>query len=812
MSLSKTSQRDSTGGSRFLRVAFFAAFVLVAETLFFHVLNYIFDYYAATLVISFALLGIGLGAYVAGGIRVSEDVLFVISCLGTLVCLYICSAVTVRYPILWLTGSSAALCFVFPVVYISYVFKNHASNRVYLYDMAGAALGVGAVVLLYRFMPSEGIFLVLLHTLALVGAAAALLCRGTKIRVIFLSLFLACLFLNARFYTRPILDEHNLYNILLRNCRTGMFDLDGQKQFTRLDHERKRIKTYDNLQGRIDIQRSTSTVLYDHEKGEVVERTRPLNRYHVLYDGYANDKFAHSKHRTYASFKKNKPSWPSKDIRLLYGLVAEPRVCIVGSAATGIVKAVKRITPVENILPLEINPGIVKAMTEDFFEQSGRAYEGLTPVLGNAVSILKRTEQNFDIISLLNCHSSRTVANPGPPDYLHTIESYHLYFDRLTDAGYLLFEERPYNRSGELGYYRMLNTLWQCLRQRGVQDPSTHFVIWNWMGEKDAPMTRYGLGHYYSFIVSKQPITGERREKVLEWIEHCAQFTSHEYKDLLYLKGFKEHYISAAFFAMMKSGNFAYLENRENFDSRIVTNDRPFPQASRRKIQRLRRFAAYTAAAAAVPWLLLSIGLLFTPVARSAACLNAYNVLIGFAYFFIEIVLMQVYQNVFVSSTYTFILVLGVLLLGSGIGGLYSPKMSLRSAAPMIVLSVAAALYMPGRLLSAGIPSGPTTCACIILVFTCGFFMGPYFPRGLRTATKAGLRDKIPHFFAINSLAGATAAILALNLAISIGYRATVAIAIAFYILATLCLRLADVARDRPPPGKKLENTARNQI
>ena len=775
--------------SRFLRVAFLAAFVLVEETLFFHVLNYVFDYHAATLVISFALLGTGLGAWFAGGVRLSENVLFPLSCLGTLLSMYACSALTLRYPLLWLSGSCAALCFFFPVLYISRVFRDHASNRVYLYDMLGASLGVLAVVLLYRILPSEGIFLVLLHTLAVTGAIAALRGRNRTVRTICLPLFLACVLVNARVYTLPLHDAHNMHNILARTCETGIFDLNGLKQFTVLDTARTHVKTYDNLQGRIDIQKSTSTTRYDYKTTQTVDRLQPLDRYHVIYDGYANDKFAHSRHRTYEYYKKRKRRWPSKDIRVLYGLVPEPRVCIIGSAAEGIVKAVKRITPPENILPLEINPAIVRAMTVDFFERSGRAYEGLTPVVGNAVSILRNTDRRFDIITLLNCHSARTLAHPGPPDYVHTIENYHLYFDRLTDGGYLLLEERPYDRNGELAFYRELNTLWQCLVQRGAEDPSAHFVIWEWMGSKEAQIERYGDGHYYSFIVSKQPIAGERRKKVVEWIERCGQFDSREYKNLLYLKGFKESVIPSHLFSMMRSGIFAYLETLENYDPRPVTNDRPFPYASRKGFRRLRRFITYSTTAALVPWFVLSIGLLFTPAARAAVRLNAYNVLIGFAFFLIEIVFMQVYQNVFVSATYSFILVLGVLLLGSAIGGLYSPLIRLRVAAVMLAFSVAAALYMPHRLFEAGFSAGVAKFVSVGLIFTCGFFMGAYFPAGLRMAAGKGLRDKIPHFFAINCLAGASAAVIAVHLAISIGYRATLAIAVALYVLATLCVR-----------------------
>ena len=90
-------------------------------------------------------------------------------------------------------------------------------------------------------------------------------------------------------------------------------------------------------------------------------------------------------------------------------------------------------------------------MQRDYLRASGEAYRDLHVVSGNALSVLRRSDKKYDLITLINAHSSRWIGALGPPDYLHTRESYDMYFDHLSEDGYLLFEERPDTYRGELG-------------------------------------------------------------------------------------------------------------------------------------------------------------------------------------------------------------------------------------------------------------------------------------------------------------------------------------------------------------------------
>lgn len=757
----------------FLKVTFFAAFVLLLETVLFHVLNYIYDYFAATMVISFAILGIGLGAFLASRINIKEEALFSLCCIGTTLCVYIAvAAVMFSYPLFWISAASIPLSFLFPVVYIATIFRNHRASPVYMYDMVGAFLGVLITVLLYKFLHSESIILLLTLVIPFVGLIVQLFSGKPAKRFIFLILFILLIIPSGFFFYKQLAhDSFNVFRIISRQP----FNPDQPKIFNYFSSD-KLAKSYDSLLGRIDVVHS-----------------KIKKSFVVAWNGFDNDHFNDRDKGDYDTyFGPRDIEWPHQDIRILYGVVDEPKVFIIGSAAQGITKSVKTMTPLRNIYAVEINPSIIEIMTKDFYEESGQAYKGLRPILGNALALLKSTDEKFDIITLINTHSTKNIAYQGPPDYLHTIEHYNLYFDHLTDKGYLLFEERPVRRIGELGLYRMIHTIWQSLKQRGEDNPKLHFVIWEWMGRGKTKIKKNHDAYYVSMIVTKKPIIGELREKIIQWIRNCAQQSSYYKRNGLrisYLNGFRERQEFVQLFNMIESADFKPLEE-ENFGPGIVTSQRPFLQIATKSYPRLKKLVINTGLLTMILWGLFTLGLVKVEKKKQGWLLNIYNVLLGGAYFFIEIMLLQVYQHIFIAASSTLILVLGLLLLSSGVGGYFSERLDVSIVTFLLIPISLSAVYAPTFLFNVGIPFIWIKFVSIFLICAAGFFMGVYFPKGLAQAKAYGLQQKIPHLFAINSVGGSFAVIFALFLGIKIGYQMTVLFAIVFYILASAILKI----------------------
>lgn len=755
---------------RLLRVTALAALVLLVETVFFHLMEILFDYYAATAVISYAVLGIGAGAFAAHRVRLRDDLLFAACTGATAVAILIAAAVTVRYPDVNAIAVSIAACFVAPVLYITVRFQQEAAEKVYLYDMAGAGLGVVVTVALYALLRSESILLLTVTALPVAGLVAARGAPPRPRRVAFATLGPLAAVAAGLLVLQLATDKLNLLLI---------FDQDAapytqRSIFKNLDRSRL-IKTYDNLIGRIDVVTSRD------------------GRKAICYNGYGNDHIHPKVHRTHAYYREHGIEWPSGDSRVPYGLAEEPRFYIIGSAARGITETVKKLTPTENITPLEINPAILTIMQRDFYRNSGKAYRGLDPILGNAIAEMKARDARYDVITLINTHSARTIGYPGGPDYLHTAETYDLFFDHLTDEGYLLFEERPFSRDGELGNYRMLRTAWQVLRDRGVSDPSKHFFVWEWMRTQrlayptiDLRMDadgrfRHAEGYYRGIVITREPLEGALRERLLGW-HHEASHVNR----VVYLKDVIELGEVKTFFEGLEAGDLSFLA-AEGFDDTLLTNDRPFASMARTETPAVDAMVRRSGVLSGLLGALLVAGTLRTRQRGRAAALAGLNVLIGFGYFFVEILFMQVYLNVFVSPSMALVLVLGLLLISSGVGGALCDRVRAWQATAALFPVLLLGLYG-----SAALPVGLQKLAGIVTIAAVGMLMGVFFPKGLRLAHAWGLSDKIPHLFALNSVAGSLAVVLALHTGIHHGYSLTLVVAMVAYLAATLLLGVLD--------------------
>lgn len=762
--------------TRFLRVTVLASVVLLIETVFFHVMEFLFEYFVAASVISWAVLGLGLGAWAASRFRkADEDLLFLVTTLATTAAVLLTAVALLRYPALWLVATGISSCFFFPVLYITVMFERHDADRVYLYDMAGAGLGVILTVGLYEVLHSEGIILLTATALPLLGLVVTLRSQGTQLRKRLTTLLVGPLVLVGlgAFMAQAGWDAFNV--LFLFDKDSEVYDV--RNIFSRVDRSRHE-KTYDSLVGRLDV----------------ITTTRGKNRRTICYNGYGNDHIEPRVHRTFPWYHERGEVWPTNDPRVFYGLRYQPQFYIVGSAARGITPTAKKITSVDRITPIEINPGILDIMERDFFRQSGGAYKGLDPIRGNALSILKSRGGEYDILTLINTHSGRTVGYPSGPDHLQTRESYHLYFDHLSEDGVVLLEERPFNRQGQLGVYRMLRTFWHTLAERGATDPSAHFMIWDWMGSTvpgsphiDLRMTesgayRYAEGYYQGIIVARDPLVGEHRDQALEWFRHAAPRAR-----LLYLDDHVEVGEFRDVFGMIESDDYGPLLE-EDWDPSILTSDRPFASLSLNHVPQvddMLRVAAWLSG------VLGSVFLLFTlykaPPGRASG-LSAFNVLIGFGYFFIELIYLQVYQNVFISPSATLVLVLGIMLMSSGVGGAVLGKLKTWQVATLLMPVALVTLYLPGFMLSLGLPSLLQQLVAVVAIAASGLLMGVFFPRGLTLAGRWGMGDRIPALFALNSVAGSFAVVLTLWVGVHHGYSLALLGALVMYLLAAVLL------------------------
>jgi MFS family permease len=181
------------------------------------------------------------------------------------------------------------------------------------------------------------------------------------------------------------------------------------------------------------------------------------------------------------------------------------------------------------------------------------------------------------------------------------------------------------------------------------------------------------------------------------------------------------------------------------------------------------------------------------------ASLLGYNLAIGFAYFLVEVMLIQACHSVFLSPSASLILVLAVLLVGSGCGGMLAGRVSLPVVTGLLTALLLVGVGVPDRMLAGGWTPSLVTGTAVVMIFGIGVLMGVFFPAGLQLADRWSMRDKIPHLFAINSVAGSLATVAALYLGIRVGYRWTLLLAVLLYGSAALIYLRHARARPKSP-------------
>jgi len=171
--------------------------------------------------------------------------------------------------------------------------------------------------------------------------------------------------------------------------------------------------------------------------------------------------------------------------------------------------------------------------------------------------------------------------------------------------------------------------------------------------------------------------------------------------------------------------------------------------------------------------------------------LLGYFICLGLAYILIEIALMQHFTLFLGYPIYSLVAVLMSLLLFSGLGSGWTGRIKeaglergIMSA--VIGVSAVAVIYILALppLFDAMItlPDWLRIIITIVLVFPLGWFMGQPFPLGMRLVEREGL-GIIPWGWGVNGAASVLGSSLALALAIAMGYRLTLFIGIAVYIL-----------------------------
>lgn len=495
---------------------------------------------------------------------------------------------------------------------------------------------------------------------------------------------------------------------------------------------------------------------------------------------------------------------------LPYHLIPDPNVCVIG-AGGGSDVAQALFLKAHKVTAVEMNSQTIKLLRADFSRFASGLYNRpeVTTISAEGRNFLQITRQQFDIIQI-SLLDSFTAATAGlyalNESHLYTVEAITKAMDRLTHNGLLsitrLLENPPRDS------YKILATVTQALRSKGIDDPSVHIaMIRNWATT--------------TIVASPEPLSESR-------ISAVRQFCQPRHFDLVQLPGIEPNesnrfdvldkpiYYHAAQAILGQQAEKFYDDYA--YYIRPATDDKPYffdffkwkavPHMIHTMPNQWLPYSEWSyliLIATLVQAICMSVLFIILPLALSRPIKSVqttkltvlvYFLLLGLAYMFLEMDFIQKMTLLIGHPVFGVAVTLFGFLVFSGCGSLVFER--LLKSADQKVCTATLLIIVTGiieiNLLNfafdklIGFSQIARLCIGLILCAPLAFFMGVPFPTGL-AQLHAHTPPLVPWAWAINGFASVTAAVLGTCLAISLGFTLLALVALAFYFIAAVIWR-----------------------
>jgi len=430
---------------------------------------------------------------------------------------------------------------------------------------------------------------------------------------------------------------------------------------------------------------------------------------------------------------------------------------------------------------VEVNGHINDLLMEgDLAEFSGYIYKDPRVVVAteDARAYVRRFENKFDMIYSFSSNSFSAMASGAfamAENYLFTTEAFVDYWESLTEDGYLLMEHQFYMP-------RIISEVIDALEIAGVENPKEHFAVY------DLPNMRRKM-----LFLSKHPLTEEFLKPAFG--EQTKE--QYDYGYLLYpcVDSLKSNLIN-----QIVENGWENISETAPVNISPTTDDNPFvaqlglwKNFSSEKLEKIRGHAdlmgfplskiiIFTILGIVI---ILILPLNFIPYFFKGSKLKAapflYFFSIGMGFMMIEVILIQKYALFIGTSVYSIVTVLLTLLLFSGIGSFYSKKFNNKTVFSFIIFWLLLEIFAFGHLTNAlgSLDLLSRILVSVILLAPLGFFMGMPFPKG--TALVGELVD---WGFAVNGTASVLGSTLIVLIAFSTGFKVALLVGGLMYLCA----------------------------
>lgn len=756
-------QQSSLASHTDVKVMSLAILVLAGVGLAFQValtrtFSLIFQYNYVFLVVSLAILGLGIGAALG----------YVVKQISHRNIMWLATLVTASFPVnavLLAQISSSDLLFfavaisLVPFVFIgwvnAWVYANYAehSHRIYAADLVGAVIGL----ILSPFL------------MVLAGPISGILAIGlfSTIAIVFLAW-------SSQQLPYAIVAVVIMFIVFGMNHLTGLITYNPANM-TSAPPDKTLIHVLHNP--------SLDAQLIDTQWGafaqvDLVETNDDSVRFVFTDAGAGSIMLDYD-----PSFDDLAYSWLKREISYLpFNNGSVNNTLIIGAGAGyDVVQA--RLAGAEHITAVEINPTIVD-LTNAYADYNGDILNlpDVETIITDGRNFVDRTEEDFDLIYLNLVYSQ--AAHPGSSalaeNYTFTTEALSAYLDHLSPDGRIGFV----THSGIHGV-RLMMTALSAMQIDGISlsDGLLRMALVKSPNPMDPIVTPSVL------IINQQP-----------WAEDEAQKFGEDALrrglEILYLPHIMEDSVSVLLDDSMTLDE--YLANNTDFNISPTTDNQPF-------FYHLNPGLPDSIDDILIWSLLIVTGYFIVISALSSKSTQnewirpffaVYFALLGIGFFLAEVALIQYFRLLIGDPILSFTVAVGAMLLGGGAGSWFGQRYLVQKIPRYIgMMAVGIALWLVLSTILYPIVVNVTLKTPLMIrigvtmmvLFPLGFLLGFPFPGGLRLARQHDMAG-IPLFWGMNALASTLGAVLATVFALLIGFQMTLIVGAGFYLIVAIMM------------------------
>ncbi len=742
---------------------------LAFEVILTRLFSLIFQYHYVFLVVSLAILGLSIGAaggYVArrfnlttGGRNALTGSALLLALVFPLVALLLAGHNSANLTVLVVGVAMLPFLLLGWINALVYARFAERSNLLYGADLIGAALGL----------------LVVLGLLTLLGPFGATIALGVVAGLA--AILLAAAESPTRRQFGAVLVVTVAVGVLALVNRATGFIVYSPENLTDAPFDKTMVYV---LQDPAYEARVTATQWGPFAQVDMVEIDDPDVRYvftdagagsfMLRYDPGAEDE-------SYLDWLRLEPTY------LPFEIAPVENTLVIGAGA-GRDILLARMAGAETVTAVEINPAIVD-ITRQQADYNGNILDlpGVSTVVTDGRNFVDRSNEEFDLIYLNIVYSQAAVPSVAAlaESYAFTTEALCSYWNHLSDNGQIAFVLH-----NGLEGVRLLMTAVEALQAEGMTIPQalSHMTLVKQPAADPTIETAV-------LLIAHQPWEVEAAQSYFRTTQRRGMqplFIPYSYEELLTV-------------LLDESVTFEeYLADNIDFNIYPTTDDRPFFYNLNHELP--------AAVEDLLKWgLMLAFGYLTVisllqprqPVHEwTRINLSLYFALLGIGFMLIEVPLIQRFGLLLGNPVLALAATLGALLVGGGLGSLFSGRFaSLRltraislAALGICVWILAFAVVYPA-LVQAVLPASllVRVGVTVLVLLPLGFVIGMPFPGGLRLAGDADPAG-VPLFWGMNAIASTLGAVLATTIALLMGFQMALWLGMAVYLFVAIFVRL----------------------